>query len=426
VSRHSSSLDHITPYDRLNWRDTEVEQLLRSGAQARELSAYFGEQEYQELRALAQKTPTAARHDTQVYLIPGIMGSQLGRARAASQPADILWLDPLDISNGQLVRLCVAPHDQVIPLGIVLYTYLRLKLHLQNAGFAVKCFDYDWRRGVDEIATLLAQTLERDPAARVALVAHSLGGLVARAAVKLLDKSRVSRIVLLGTPNSGSFAPVQALRGVYAVVRKIACLSHSQSAEMLVEKVFCSFASLYHLLPVISTQQSIDFFDASCWPTSGPQLPAAALTKARNIHAQLAAADERFAVIVGCGQETVTEVAASYDEFTYKVTRAGDGTVPGYCAELPNALTYYTAVSHSELARDATVAGAICELLSSGSTAQLPNTKPLSDTAFAMVTDSQLRNTHLDKVNWVTLDPQARAIFLKTLNEPLKLQLITP
>ena len=34
----------------------------------------------------------------------------------------------------------------------------------------------------------------------------------------------VKRVVLLGTPNFGSFAPVQALRGTYAVVRKIARL----------------------------------------------------------------------------------------------------------------------------------------------------------------------------------------------------------
>ena len=59
----------------------------------------------------------------------------------------------------------------------------------------------------------------------------------------------MQRVLLLGTPNSGSFAAVQALRGTYAVVRKVARLDARASAETLTSEVFSSFPSLYDLLP---------------------------------------------------------------------------------------------------------------------------------------------------------------------------------
>ena len=46
----------------------------------------------------------------------------------------------------------------------------------------------------------------------------------------------MQRVLLLGTPNGGSFAAVQALRGTYAVVRKVARLDANASAETLDER----------------------------------------------------------------------------------------------------------------------------------------------------------------------------------------------
>ena len=56
-------------------------------------------------------------------------------------------------------------------------------------------------------------------------------------------------LVLLGTPNCGSFAAVQAVRGTYAVVRRLAQLAARASAEELAAQVFNTFPSLYDLLP---------------------------------------------------------------------------------------------------------------------------------------------------------------------------------
>lgn len=428
MSRHDSPSDHVTPYDRLAWRDTEVERLLVAGEHPRELTGYFGLSEYQDLVKLAHQAhnapllPDAPR----VYIVPGIMGSQLGRARQAPLPNDVIWLDPMDISAGQLAALRLPAERNVISLGIVLYSYLRLKLHLRIAGFTPVCYDYDWRRGIDELGVELAARLSADTSPRIMIVAHSMGGLVSRAALAHAGMHKVERVVLMGTPNSGSFAPVQALRGVYAVVRKIARLAQAQTAESLATEIFGSFPSLYHLLPTIRGSQKLDFFDEKNWPQSGPALNGTLLANARALEKSLAGPDERFAIVAGTGQETVTHVTRRKNEFVYTITRHGDGTVPLVCAELEGARTYYTSVAHSELTRDRTVALAVTDLLRKGTTRRLETKCSRGGKAQARISDTQLRRTHVDKVDWVHLEPEARRIFLQTLNEPPQLKLRVP
>jgi len=451
VNRPESPADHVTPYDRFAWSDTVVEHLLASGEHPRELTAYFGAGEYEALAALAreaQRVPVSA-DAPRVYIVPGIMGSQLGRMRRAPLPNDILWLDPVDISLGQLalLRLPVAgaapvtaeehkhlplqdepasPQEtQIVPLGVVLFTYLRLKLQLRIAGFAPAFHDYDWRLGIDELGRGLAERL-RGERSRTMIVAHSMGGLVSRAAMSHSGLEHVERVVLLGTPNNGSFAPVLALRGVYAVVRKIARLSQSQTAESLAADVFSTFPSLYHLLPTAAGDAGPDFFDAASWPADGPQPNGPLLSRAREVLNGLARGDERFVNIIGAGQETVTRATRKNGEFVYTVTRQGDGTVPVAFAELPGARTYYTTVAHSDLARDAVVAQAIADVLRTGETARLDGKLSHNGKAEARISDTQLRRTHIDKVDFTQMEPEARQAFLRNLNEPPQLKLSVP
>jgi pimeloyl-ACP methyl ester carboxylesterase len=428
VNQHGSSTDHVTPYDRFAWNDTQVEHLLATGMYARELIAYFGTDEYLDLVRLTRRAAQAPRKADapRVYVVPGIMGSQLGCARREPLPNDILWLDPMDISMGQLSALHLGSGRQVVSLGIVLYTYLRMKLHLRIAGFAPVCYHYDWRLGVDELGRAFAETLAADPAEHIMIVAHSMGGLVGRAALTHPAGRKVQRLVLLGTPNTGSYAPVQALRGVYAVVRKIARLSHTQSAEQLAQEVFATFPSLYHLLPSLRGAREMDFFDPAAWPAKGPRPDQRLLARARELQSVLAPADERFTVIAGNGQETVTRVSRRRDQFTYTITRNGDGTVPLVCAQLQGAKTYYTSVAHSELTRDPVVAEAVADVLRTGQTPLLKANVPRASNASAQITDAQLARTHVEKVDWAGLSPDARRIFLQTLNEPPQLKLRTP
>ncbi|HYL01243.1 MAG TPA: hypothetical protein VEU78_08605 [Steroidobacteraceae bacterium] len=421
-----SPRDHVTPYDRFAWSDTQIEAWLIEGAHAAELGAYFGAAEYRALKTLARRahrTPLAA-NALRVLLVPGIMGSQLGLKRAAPLPDDIVWLDPSDIQQGRLTVLTVGGGAAVVPLGAVLYSHLRLKLALRARGFAAEFHDYDWRLGVAELGRALAERVAAEE--RIAIVAHSMGGLVARAALARPGTRHVARVVLLGTPNLGSCAAVQALRGTYAVVRKVARLAAQPSAEALATGVFASFPSLYDMLPSGDWSGRADLFDAAAWPRSGPQPRAELLQRARATRELLAPADGRFAAIVGVGEETVTAVARRRDDFLYTLTRRGDGTVPAASAALPGAPCAYARVAHSDLTRDPLVAAAVVDFLERGSTTRLPPRWASASRAAARVSDRELRRTHADKVDWGALAPEERRTFLENLNEPPRLRLRVP
>lgn len=405
-----------------------MEHLLVRGGYERELAAYFGEREYTDLRELARRAAAQplAEDAIRVFVVPGIMGSQLGIRREAPLPHDILWLDPIDIQVGRLSALHLAADTPIVPLGVVLYSYLRLKLNLRASGFAPILYDYDWRRGVDELGAALAERIRNEPSDRIMIVAHSMGGLVSRAALTQPGMNNVERLVLLGTPNFGSFAPLQALRGTYAVVRKISSLVTTGTPEALAGKVFSSFPSLYHMLPSAQCNGCANLFDPSEWPRTGPKPNRALLRGAQNIQSKLVQADERICVVVGVGQETVTAVVKRKDDFVYTITRHGDGTVPAVSAGLPGARNHYTSVAHSDLTRDPTVAAAVTELLLTGTTTHLPSRWKSKSIVQATISDQQLRRMHRDKVDWAALEPDQRRVFLENLNEPPKLELKAP
>ena len=425
LGRPDVPLDHVTPYDRFAWSDTEIEHLLATGGHERELTAYFGSREYRELAQLARKAAQrSASSATRVLVVPGIMGSQLGMRRPPPLPNDVLWVDPIDIELGRLSSLRLPGTAPIVPLGAVLYSYLRIKLHLRAAGFAAAIYDYDWRLGVDQLGHALADRVTADSASAVMIVAHSLGGLVSRAALALPGMEKVTRAVLLGTPNFGSYAPVQALRGTYAVVRKIARLVKTSSAEAMAAEIFTTFPSLYHMLPACDRHGGgPDLLDPGQWPDSEPRPDGVLLAGTRKVRELLAPADSRISAIVGVGEETVTAVARRKHEFEYTITRRGDGTVPSVSAELPGALTHYARVAHSDLTRDPVVAAAVVDLLRDGATRRLPTRWTGRSRAEARIRDSQLRRTHVQKVDWARLEPEERRAFLQNLNEPPQLKL---
>ena len=425
--RHDAA-EHITPYDRLAFTDAEAEALLASGDHRQELIAFFGDREYGELQYLARRAARARSGPRRgrVLIVPGIMGSQLGLQRPAPLPRDLLWVDPVDISAGRLRALRMDSGEPILAMGVVLFSYLRLRLLLGASGFDVSCVDYDWRLSVEVLGARLAQRIEAEPHAAVHLVAHSMGGLVCRAALAAAARRKVQQVVLLGTPNEGSYAAVQAVRGTSPVVRKLAQLDARCSAEQLADEVFNTFPSLYQLLPTAQQPHRFDLFDADQWPRQGPRPQPQLLAAATQGRTQRGAVGERFSVVVGTGLPTVTDIDREGDDFLYTVTRHGDGTVPATSARLAGAATYYVACAHSELTRDPLVANAVAEILRTGSTRRLARRWSPRNRASGRISDAALRLTHTEKVDLTTLDPDARRVFMQTLNEPPPLRLRTP
>ena len=405
----------ISAYDRMCWPTGELERALERGTQRRELRAYLGAAEYDQLctlaRAAARARPRAGL--PKVYLLPGIMGSQLGRARPRGRPVDLLWLDPSDVVQGRLAELRWGARRSLQTLGAIPYTYLPLKLRLRSAGFEVVLYDYDWRGDLRALGAALAARLRADSARELALIGHSMGGLLARAAMALASE-RITRLIGLGTPHEGAMPAVQALRATYPVVCRLAAIDTRHDAEALCREVFHSFTSIYQLLP--DRVGKLDLLDPRCWPRLGVQPDAARLLAARGFRASLATPDERYVSIIGTGQRTVTGLARRGGQFHYEISAAGDGTVAATRATLPGARNYYVRCEHSELPRNERVGAALVDLLRTGRTQRLPQKLVRSRGPVLEVSDSALRRGLARKIDWHALSPAARRRYLKRLS----------
>jgi CHAT domain-containing protein len=153
-----------------------------------------------------------------VFVLPGILGSHL---KVKGQRVWLGWR-----VLGGLDRLAYAPgQDEVVddgPIG----TYYDDLMDFLRETHEVIGFGFDWRRPLEEEAHRLAAQVDAAVAARagsgqpVRFLAHSMGGLLVRTlALECPDTwGRViahpgGRLLMLGTPNAGSWAPMQVLSG---------------------------------------------------------------------------------------------------------------------------------------------------------------------------------------------------------------------
>lgn len=372
-----------------------MERALLTGESRGLLEDYFGAENYGQLRDLSRDASTrSVRGGQRVLILPGIMGSTLGKP-GALHTTDVLWINPVAIALGRLTELAL--DDRPSPFGeagVVLLAYLKLKLRLKIAGFDADFYAYDWRRSLKDTGANLADAIKKDASPQVSLVAHSMGGLLARAALpKTGDK--VARLIMLGTPNCGSFAPAQVIRGTYDVVQKVAAVDLKHEAEELCNEVFNTFPGLYEMLPSPEKFSAINLYDRSAWPQTGPQPRANLLSAVKPAIDTLAPADSRFFLIAGVNQDTVVGMHTKDGEFSCEVSPDGDGTVPlafARLANIPEDQIYYVEAGHGALPNNGAVESAAIDLLSSGRTSALSNVRPPASRAARIVAESQLRD----------------------------------
>ena len=390
--------------------DDQIVALLRSGAHAALLAAYFGEAEYRELAQLAKLAATRRNpRGRRVFVLPGIMGSRLGVV--APRSYSLIWLHPTAVANGSLAQLAIPGSRALRAVGVMLPGYLKLRLRLEIAGFRTVFCPFDWRRDVDYLARSFARTIERSGESKALVVGHSMGGLVARAALAY-DKRRIAKLIQLGAPNDGSFAPLQALRAVYPTVRKIAALDREHSAEHLARTVYHTLPGLYQMLPA-------DLFDPRRWPADELAPDAKMLARASKVRARLPASNDCCSVIVGVGQETIVSVALSSGGFQYEYRAEGDGTVPLSRARWNDAATWFVTENHGALTQNDLVRAAVADILKSGDTRRLRTTSPHApEVAPRTVTDSEMRAIALRKVQWESLSLDSRRRILEPVLSP--------
>ncbi len=314
------------------------------------------------------------RGGPRALILPGIMGSTLGRPRKGLLD-DIKWFDPLEIAAGGMTKLALPGGRRYGPLGVLRFAYERLRLVLRIAGYDAAFHPYDWRLDLAANGRALADRLLGERRQDVVLVGHSMGGLVARAALAHKGTSRIARVIQLGAPNRGAFVAVQALRGTYPLIRRLAMLDLLHDADDIASRVLTTFPGLCELLPPAAACKDFDPFDAAQWP-KGPNPSQALLTNAQRAIETLPPPDERFRLIAGFGQDTVLGLKRRAQRIEFGRGPAGDGTVPLALAHWPGLPTWYVEESHGSLPGNADVGRAVVDLARGDTTEVLPHVLP--------------------------------------------------
>jgi pimeloyl-ACP methyl ester carboxylesterase len=383
------------------------------------LREFFGAALYEDLSVLARaarrvKTSRGPR----VLLIPGMMGSRLCEmSPPRSRRGRLLWIDPVSIAGGRLTDLVLPSRRTIRPRGVLLSSYARLKLRLAIEGFDARFFAYDWRLGIDVIGAALASTIAAGKPA--VLIAHSMGALAARVAIKRLPKRLVRRLIMLGAPNRGSFAPVLALRGTYPFVQKLSRLDLEHSPDYLASRVFSSFPGLYHMLPPHrDSSVGLDLLDPASWPSDGATPQPALLARVAEVRAGMAEPDARMVQIVGVNRQTVVSVRRTTAGFEYASNPHGDGTVPLAMTQVPGLKTFYAEESHGNLASSPRIIDAIVDLIRAGTTRELAARCALTPVPERRIDDAQLRSVETAKIDWRLLDSAQREAVMADLEGP--------
>ncbi len=415
-------MQHPPAFNPNHLDDIAVTQALADGTHQPVLQAFLGVPAYNELCSLAQQALNgkADPYAPHVWILPGLLGTRLGSLTARHN--EMLWLEPVSLQSGKLLQLAIGKRRSIRPQGVMLPGYLKLKLILQAAGLRVKFYPYDWRRSVTQLGRQLADDLLHAPVSgqqgEIMLVAHSMGGLVARAALMHPATAKVSRVVQLGTPNHGSFALLQTLRGCYPTVRKLGAVDQLHSAEQLTRQVFRSFYSFYEMLPGAAHTPGLNLFDAQHWPQDALTPSAQRLKQGRRVVHHLAKADRRCHVIAGVGQETTTAVRRVQNEFVFQTSAAGDGTVPTALAHWEHARHWYVRELHGHLPRNTQVCHAVAELLQGESTHLLSSEYQDNHAIIAEHPESELRQLADCKIRWDHLPLSERRDLLEPVISP--------
>ncbi len=335
-----------------------------------------------------------------LFVLPGIMGSSL----AVRDASDEVWLSIPRLALGQLERLRMDQPFPIKPTGLLGLAYGDL-LDFMDRSHDVLPFAYDWRHSVRAAATLLAEevgrALDRTEAGNhpVRILAHSMGGLVARAMIaerpdlwrRLLGRG--GRLVMLGTPNRGSWEIVRLLVAQATTLKQLALLDLTKDRSELLA-ILHDFPGVLELLP----EDRRDFFSEAIWrdlhahdeaeqwglpgqgrpggvrahlARAGPERPATWL-RDRAIDPQ------GMIYVAGQAPETASDVEQTVDRrwlmpdrkrLRFFVSQRGDSSVLWDDGLLPGVPTWYApGIGHGDLAKDRSIFSAIEDLLEQGRT----------------------------------------------------------
>jgi pimeloyl-ACP methyl ester carboxylesterase len=327
-----------------------------------------------------------------VIVLPGLMGTELDSVDADGD-SDLVWVNYFRIFSGRIKDMqltetgdSAAPPPTIKPKQLYKKVYLPILLALQ-ARWQTRPFPFDWRVDVDRSAAALAAEVRSWARGEPChLVAHSMGGIVARRFIQkfpdvwasMQDPSgqgRGGRLIMMGTPNRGSYAIPLALTGEEKTVKSLDMLDfHHDRASLL--RILNTFVGSYQLLPSPKLDLGGDdhkkLFDLATWG----HLPVrqALLDRGKAFMAELDPVIDagRLVFVGGYNQETPHRIhVEGPGRFRYESTLDGDGRVPHETGLLEGVATFWVVEAHGDLPKNAKVLAGIHDLLQKGTTAAL-------------------------------------------------------
>lgn len=317
-----------------------------------------------------QPSPSSGRYGDDrppVILIPGMCGSRLRTEALTTWPCTVDPFRSFDLMHWREEPLQAdAVIDRWDIYGLLHFTtgYGRLRDVLTTRfgyrlGHDLFEFAYDWRQDCRRSAAALQTQVARwrPDGGPVVVLAHSMGGLVARYWIERLGgAAQVRHLVLFGSPGGGTpFAFEWLVQGVpflpwlsMGLRRKLAALLQTMP-------------SMYQLLPrnpfvAAADGSPIDIFAERDWL---PDRFHPLLDDALAFHAELG---ERCSVpalcIAGTGTATTTRAVvagsgtARWENIVFERAEVGDGMVPAASATLPGAESHLVACGHEDLLCD--------------------------------------------------------------------------
>jgi pimeloyl-ACP methyl ester carboxylesterase len=234
---------------------------------------------------VAHLKPVQAAPDRPVVLIPGILGTKL-----CDSGGRVVWGNRWSLGNFQELML-PARYDPAAlghqTCGLIegvnilgpwqIHQYDDLLQTLSDLGYRkdvnLYIFEYDWRLSNRDTARKLQTFIsEKIPSGKLDLVAHSMGGLIAKLwMVEQGGTSRVGTLVTLGTPHTGAASTFKTMDKGWGFWANL--LAHGLG---IVRETAMTFPSFYELLPAYGNccgfrtsgsrqLEDLDPFSGSAW-----------------------------------------------------------------------------------------------------------------------------------------------------------------
>lgn len=351
-----------------------------------------------------------------VIVVPGVFGSHLKDARG--RRVWLNWEAATPIAQ-------LAGSGALDPDGLVESLYAPL-LRTLEASHDLIGFAYDWRLAIETSARALAERLDAALQARdatgtpVRIVAHSSGGLIVRAVQWVAPEvwrrwlsHAEARLLLLGTPNHGLWAPMQLMSGDDTLGGALTYLT-APFRDDESRRILAGLPGVMQLQAGLLDDPALQdparwrklagddvarAAAASTWHATDDQLRVFKwgvpdddetfrdlLSGAADLHRRLAAQrDKELAayarqILLVTGQASLTPYGysegADAGGFAYLYTSAGDGYATHASAALPGVDAWTVDAPHDKLATLPAAIDGYVELLQRGKTSRLQAATP--------------------------------------------------